>query len=287
MVSFREFVNAFREVGVNPGQPVIIHASLSAVGEIRGGAETVLGALLSLAGGVMAPTFTYKTMIIPEVGPPDNAIVYGSGKAHNRMAEFFQEDMPADPLMGILAEIVRRHPEARRSSHPILSFAGIRVEKALEAQTLDQPMAPIGVLAEQNALVLLLGVNHTVNTSIHYAECLAGRKQFIRWALTPQGVRECPRFSGCSDGFEQAAPLLQPFTREAAVGQTTLKAVQLAPMIAAITDLIRREPLALLCGKNDERCEAVRRWVEENSDGKAHLPAGMGPDEISGDSTDV
>ncbi len=47
MISFREFVNAFREVGLNPDQPVIVHASLSAVGEIRGGAETVLGALLS------------------------------------------------------------------------------------------------------------------------------------------------------------------------------------------------------------------------------------------------
>lgn len=262
MISFRDFVNAFREVGLNPGQPVIVHASLSAVGEVRGGAETVLGALLSMAKGVMAPTFTYKTMIIPEVGPENNAVQYGTGKDLNRMAEFYLPDMPADPLMGVLPEKIRTHPEARRSFHPLLSFSGINVDEALDAQTIEEPLAPVGVLARQNGIVLLIGVNHTVNTSIHYAERLAGRKQFIRWALTPHGVRECPGFGGCSDGFEQAAPYLEPVTRTTKIGGATMRAVQLDPMIQTIVEIIKKQPLALLCGKTDERCESVRRALQ-------------------------
>lgn len=261
MVSFREFVNAFREVGLNPGQPVIVHASLSSIGEVRGGVEALLGALLSMSNGLMAPTFTYKTMIIPEVGPDNNAADYGSGKDSNRLAEFFRPDIPADPMMGILPETIRRHPGAKRSSHPILSFAGIGVDTALDAQTLNEPLAPIRMLCEQNAIVLLVGVNHTVNTSIHYAERLAGRKQFVRWALTPQGILECPGFSGCSDGFEQAAAYLSPITRTAQIGSATLRAVLLAPMIQTISELIKKQPLALLCHKADTRCEAVRRAV--------------------------
>ncbi len=277
MISFREFVHAFREAGLNPDQPVIVHASLSSIGEIRGGAETVLGALLSMAKGVMAPTFTYKTMIIPEVGPEDNACNYGSGKDQNRLAEFFLPEMPADPLMGALAETIRKHPGARRSNHPLLSFAGINVTEALSAQTLEEPMAPIGVLARQNGVVLLIGVNHTVNTSIHYAERLAGRKQFVRWALTPQGVRECPGFGGCSDGFEQAAAYLEPFTRTAQIGAATMRAIQLNPMIQALVDLLKMEPFALLCGKTDERCESVRRSL--------HAPLILDIEETQGDPT--
>ncbi len=264
MISYREFINAFREIGLNTGQPVIVHAALSSVGEIRGGAETVLGALLSVTKGLMAPTFTYKTMIVPEVGPEDNAYAYGTGKDHNRMAEFFHPDMPADPLMGVLPETIRKHPNAQRSNHPILSFAGIHVEEALRAQTLEEPLAPIRVLTGQNGMVVLIGVNHTVNTSIHYAERLAGRKQFIRWALTPQGVRECPRFNGCSDGFEQAAAHLEPYTRSTPIGQATLHSIQLSPMIKTLTDLIRQQPLALLCGKSDERCESVRENIRRS-----------------------
>ena len=259
MVSFREFVEAFREVELNPGQPVIVHASLSSVGEIRGGAETVLGALLSLSKGVMAPTFTYKTMITPEIGPEENAIAYGTGKDKNRLAEFFHPDMPADPMMGILPETIRKHPNARRSIHPILSFAGVNVDEAIQSQTLEEPLAPIGKLTEQNGIVLLIGVNHTVKHQHPLCRRKAGRKQFIRWALTPQGVRECPRFQGCSDGFEQAAPYLSAYTRTTTLGNATLKAVSLTPMIQILTDLTQKQPLALLCNKGDERCEAVRQ----------------------------
>ncbi len=271
MVTFREFVNAFRELKLDPSQPVIVHASLSAVGEIRGGAEAVLGALLPLVKGVMAPAFTYKTMIVPETGPEDNAYPYGSGKNQNYLAEYFLPEMPVDPSMGWLAETIRRHPGASRSIHPILSFCGINTAHLLATQTLEDPLAPIGALAEENGTVLLIGVNHTVNTSIHYAEKIAGRKQFIRWALTPQGVRECPGFPGCSDGFEQAAAYLQPVTRTARVGTAPLRAISLAPMLTILRDLLQEQPLALLCSSKDERCEAVRHSV-----GLLYPKVGMG-----------
>jgi aminoglycoside 3-N-acetyltransferase len=259
MISFRDFVNAYRELGLSTTQPVIVHASLSSIGEIRGGAETVLGALLPAVKGVMAPTFTFKTMITPEVGPPDNAIEYGTGKDSNRLAEFFQPELPADPLMGLLPETLRKQAQACRSNHPILSFAGIGVERALEAQTIDDPLEPIRILAEDNGAVLLIGVDHSVNTSIHYAEKLAGRKQFVRWALTPQGIRECPGFPGCSNGFDQATATLSHFTRSVRLGGASLRLVPLTALLETLTDLLRREPYALLCQREDCRCAAVRQ----------------------------
>ena len=49
---------------------VIAHASLKAFGHIEGGAETMLNALLDSVRGIIMPTFTYMTMLNPEVGPP-------------------------------------------------------------------------------------------------------------------------------------------------------------------------------------------------------------------------
>src|SRR5512139_555194 len=85
-------------------QPVIVHASLKAFGYIQGGADTLVRALVETTAGLIAPTFTYKTMITPEVGPPNNAISYGGDPHLNTLAESFRPDMPADPLMGILPE---------------------------------------------------------------------------------------------------------------------------------------------------------------------------------------
>lgn len=195
------------------GRPIIAHASLKSFGYVEGGAPTVVEALVESLGRVMMPTHTYKTMITPRDGPPDNGIIYGEFQDLNRMAEFWSPDMPADPLMGAIPEALRLYPGATRSMHPILSFAGVGVDDALAAQTLDNPFAPIGLLAEQNGWVLLMGVSHQANTSVHYAEKLAGRKSFIRWALTLQGIIACPGFPPCSGGFLPLEQALEPFTR--------------------------------------------------------------------------
>lgn len=260
VTSFRELVYALRSLGVDRGRPVIAHASLSAFGKVNGGAETLLGAMLASFGRVMMPAFTYKTMIVPEVGPPNNALMYGGGRDQNRMAEFFHPDMPVDRLIGAVAETLRRSSLARRSSHPILSFTGIGVDDALGAQTLAEPLAPIGKLIEAGGWVLLLGVDHTVNTSIHYAEHLAGRASFVRWALTPEGVVECPGFPGCSQGFQALVPDLEGVIRRAHAGQATLQAVPLVALTERVRSRLADDPLALLCDSEScLRCNAMRK----------------------------
>jgi aminoglycoside 3-N-acetyltransferase len=259
-LSYRDLIAGFRKLELDPQVPYIAHASLSAFGRINGGAETLLGAVLACFPRLMAPTFTYATMLVPETGPENNAIQYGSAKDNNRMAEFFHPDLPADRLMGALAEALRRHPRAQRSAHPILSFAGVGVDAALRVQNLEEPLAPIRALGEEEGWVLLLGVNHTTNTSIHFAEQTAGRRGFVRWALTPRGAKACPRFPGCSDGFEAIVPHLEGSIREVQVGGALAQAVPLGDLVRAVTRKIAQEPEALLCGRpNCPRCDEYRR----------------------------
>lgn len=239
--------------------PVVIHASLSAFGRVEGGAQHVVGALLDAWRSVVAPVFTYKTMIIPEVGPAENGIQYGSGAQRNRLAEFYRPDMPADRLIGAIAETLRRHPQAQRSRHPILSFTGVNAAPILSAQTLVDPLAPLRMLHEADGWVILMGVDHAVNTSIHYAEKLAGRQAFMRWALTTQGVVACPQFPGCSDGFDALAPTLEQVTRRVQIGRAYVQAVSIEDVILATSAQLQNNPLALLCDRSYcERCEAQR-----------------------------
>jgi aminoglycoside 3-N-acetyltransferase len=175
-------------------------------------------------------------------------------------------DLPADRQMGRTAEALRRYPRARRTAHPIQSFAGVYAEKFLAAQTLKHPLGPIAALAEADGYILLLGVDHTVNTSIHYAELLAGRKQFIRWALLPDRILECPGFPGDSAGFEAIAPDLVNDIRLVKVGEGIIQAVPLRPLISAVHACIEADPLALLCDRSDcLRCDAVRELVRHSS----------------------
>jgi len=258
MITFEDLKAALEslDLGETPG---IVHASIKSFGAIEGGTEAVLGALLTVLDGLLMPTFTYKTMITPEIGPPNNGLTYGKHRDLNRMAEPFRHSMPADRLMGILPEKLRNYPGAILTAHPILSFVGVGVNDALLAQTLYDPFAPIGVLAKRDGWVLLLGVDHTVNTSIHYAEKLAGRCQFVRWALMKKRIIECPGFPGCSDGFEAIRPDIEDITRYVQFGNSFIEAIPLQPLLQAVEIRIKEDPLALLCQRDEcERCDAVR-----------------------------
>jgi len=274
MVSFRDLQAALRRLEIDPVRPVIAHASLSAFGKVLGGAETVLGALLAVFPTLVMPAFTYKTMLTPEEGPPHNAIEYGTEYDRNRMAEFYRPSMPVDRLIGAVSEALRNHPKAQRSTHPILSFCGIQAESFLSAQTCEEPLAPIRLLTERGGWVLLLGVDHTVNTSIHFGERRAGRAGFVRWALTPKGVRECPGFPGCSDGFGQLAHRLEAITRSTQAGAAQIQALPLRDLIEITRRTVSDDPQALLCNRSYcERCQEVRNRVLHQPLKLANYPA--------------
>ncbi len=114
MLGYPELKSAFEELNLFD-KPVIAHTSLKKFGAIRGGAETVLSAVLETMGGLIVPAFTYMTMVTPEVGPPNNGITYGSDRDNNKRAEPFRLDMPPDKMMGIFP--ARRHPVSRRPPH--------------------------------------------------------------------------------------------------------------------------------------------------------------------------
>jgi aminoglycoside 3-N-acetyltransferase len=259
MLTFNDLIVAFETLGLQK-KPVIAHASLSAFGTIQGGADSVITSLSYATGSFIMPTHTYKTMVTPNSGPANNGINYSRGQQWNRLAEPFTGDMPADRMMGAIPEAMRHWPEARRSMHPILSFGGFRAEKILQTQTIEEPLAPLRALVEQDGWVMLLGVDHTTNTSIHFAEKLAGRKQFVRWALTQNGTLACPGFPGCSAGFQAIEPEVRIFTKSVKVGNAMVLALPLRALMVRVIEMIKKDKYALLCNRSDcERCSEVRK----------------------------
>jgi aminoglycoside 3-N-acetyltransferase len=275
MVGYRDLVLGLRRLELPRSVPVLVHSSLSAFGQVRMGAQGVVGALLNHFESVLAPAFTYDTMVVPPAGPDGNGLEYTLDPEANAWVEFFRPNLPADKRMGVIAETLRAFPRSSRSSHPILSFTGVNADAALAIQTLGEPLAPIAYLADNDGWVLLLGVPHTANTTIHLGERLAGRKTFVRYALMPDPdrVAACPSFPACSDGFESVRPLVARFTRVTKIGAALIEALPMVELVSAVRRLVEKDPLALLCNKPDcPRCLAVRAHVRA-SGGASARPA--------------
>jgi aminoglycoside 3-N-acetyltransferase len=265
MIQQDELIASLKRLEIDRAKPVIAHGSLSAFGYVEGGAHTIVEVLISVFQKLIMPTFTYQTMVIPELGPADNAIEYGGGQVQNSQAEFFRPDMPTHLKMGAIVENFRMHTDVHRTMHPILSFSGYHAEEFLKNQTIANPLETINALWKAEGWVILLGVDQRSNTSIHYGEQLAGRNQFIRWALTPGGVIECPQIPGCSFGFNAILSHIQSSIHEAKVNNTQIQAIPLGNLIPTTRDMILKDPLALLCERPKcESCQAIRTALQTN-----------------------
>jgi len=266
MLSYHDITVGLEKLGLNRSTPVLAHIAPANLGEIRGGIDTLLGALLATIDNVMMPSFTYATMVTPEKGPQENFLQYGSGHASNLNASIFTHKLPCDLPDNAAYEALRIYPNTLRSNHPIFSFCGLGLDIALVDQTPQDLYAPIRKLMELKGWVALIGAKPSDNFSLHYAEHLAGRKQFIRWALTEAGVQECPDFPGCPNGFHKINYYLQDELRVAIVGDSHWYAVPLKILIDSAVALIREDPFALLCNSlSCPRCNLVRKRIKSQT----------------------
>lgn len=70
LIKKSDILTALHSLGVHPGQSLIVHTSLSSIGYVIGGAQTVIEALIETVGPdgtIMMPTQSWKNLD-PEVG---------------------------------------------------------------------------------------------------------------------------------------------------------------------------------------------------------------------------
>jgi aminoglycoside 3-N-acetyltransferase len=246
--------SALEDLGVG-GQVAIAHTSLSAFGYVEGGAQGMGEALVSSLRTLLMPAFTYYTLVWPpERAQPD----WPQPPPRSRVA--FCQDSRISPDIGRVAQWLADQPGRLRSAHPALSFAAIGpdAENLLRGQTLENPYGPIGELYRLDGLVILLGVDHRSNTSMHYGEYLAGQALLPRYVMVGEEVRET-YFPNCSAAFDRIAPLLSG--RSLRLEQGRIAVFRVREVVDTTTEVILRDPEALLCNYLGCRCQQVRTLV--------------------------
>ena len=165
-----------RALGVTPGMVVFVHSSLSAMGWVCGGPVAVILALqeaLGPDGTLVMPTHTsdltepsrWENPPVPESWWP---VIRESMPA-------FDPDLTPTRAMGVIPETFRKQAGVLRSDHPHVSVCarGPRAQEITADHSLANGLgedSPLGRLYDLHAHVLLLGVGHERNTSMHLAE---------------------------------------------------------------------------------------------------------------------
>ncbi|WP_135825432.1 aminoglycoside N(3)-acetyltransferase [Halorussus ruber] len=207
----------FRNLGVEAGDTLLVHSSMSSLGWVAVGPTTVVDALMEVVT-------TDGTLVMPA---HSGQYTDPEGWEHPPVPDDWVEEIrasrpPFRPAvtptrgMGAIGETFRTYPEARRSRHPIYSFSawGADAEEIVADHAYDHGLgekSPLAAVYDREGTILMLGTGHETNTSLHLAEHRADREQEIVTQSAPvldengeRVMREFEELDYNSDDFPEA-----------------------------------------------------------------------------------
>lgn len=157
MYTKEELCNQLKQMGLKEDDTVLIHSSMKAIGQVEGGADTVLDVWQEYfdKGLLLLPTHTWANV------NADNPVY---------------DPVNTDSCVGLLTNMFRRRKGVVRSLHPTHSMAayGLKAAEYVEGEEYhNTPCTPGGCydrLRQRRGKILLVGVGHERNTFIHSVE---------------------------------------------------------------------------------------------------------------------
>ncbi|MBO7214431.1 MAG: AAC(3) family N-acetyltransferase [Clostridia bacterium] len=160
MNSFKVLVKDLKRLGLKKGDVVIVHSSLSAMGNVDGGANTVIDALLKVLGKkgtLLFPAFSYTPCL------------------QTKKWDYYT----TPSCVGTIPETFRKRKGVLRSVHPTHSvcalgkFASEMVSNHYKDDTPVGENSPFRQLSKRNGKILMLGCSLHSNSFMHGVEEMA------------------------------------------------------------------------------------------------------------------
>jgi aminoglycoside N3'-acetyltransferase len=233
-------------LGVERGGVLLVHTSYRAVRPVEGGPQGLIQALRDALG-------PQGTLVMPSWGSDDDS-------------PFDPKGSPAAADLGVVAQTFWRLPGVRRSAH-LFAFAAVGPEAdRIVADPLPLPPhipeSPVGRVHELDGQVLLLGVNHDANTTLHLAELVARVPYRVRKHCTVlqngRPVRlEYQENDHCCQRFILADHWLRSRgqQQEGVVGHGVARLVRSRNIVAVACERLSQDPLVFLQGSGCAECD--------------------------------
>ncbi len=195
-----------RSLGLQADDTILMHSSLSSLGYVEGGADTVIDTLLAVLSA--------GTLLIP-------ALSFDRVTAENPV--FSITETPS--CVGAISETFRKRPGVIRSLHPTHSVCGMGkyaaeiLSQHRDTATPAGDKSPFALLPKYGGKILMLGCGLRPNTSMHAVEertypwyLMKEEKTVFRLVeeggMVTEKAYACHNFKGVAQRYDRVADLM-------------------------------------------------------------------------------
>ena len=247
-------IDQLHALGVEPGDVLLVHSSFRAVRPVEGGPQGVVDALLGAVGAT-------GTVVTPSWSSDNDQ-------------PFDSTTTPAAADLGVIADTFWRQPGTVRSTQPFACAAHGPHGQRITSDPLPLPPhrleSPVGRVWELDGKILLLGVGHDSDTTIHLAEVMAQVPYGVpKHVVDMRGGRPvrvdyrendhcCQRFTLADEWLRERG-----LQREGRVGNAQARLVRSRDVVDVVMEQLRRDPTIFLHPRSSgcEECEEAWRSV--------------------------
>lgn len=252
-VTKEQIVSDLQRLGLKRGDLVNVKASLSSMGKVKGGAKTVIDAILEVIGeeGTLMSEAFISTFLFP-LTKKQKSIVSSDA-------------LPT--YAGAVAATMTKYPNSFRSLHPVQKFVaiGAKAKELMHNHTADTyAYDPLRVMAEEKGVnlriggldkVVGVGTTHVAigltrlrqkrfKRGIYYIDANGEKKLFVsNWA------------SGCDEGFNNLFPIYHKanaIIAEGKVGEAESMITDMKKTLDIEVSELKKNPRFFMC--NDPSC---------------------------------
>lgn len=251
-------VRQLLDLGVEPGGVLLVHTSFRSIRPIEGGPDGLIAALREAVG-------PEGTLVMPSWTSDDHAV-------------FDRTRTPAAPDLGIVAVRFWQMPGVERSDHPFaFAAAGPRAEEILRDPLPippHVPASPVGRVRDADGQVLLLGVEHDADTTIHLAELEAVVPYRRRKSITIERAGRpfrleygendhcCEKFRLVGDWLDQ-----EGLQSTGPIGSGTGRLSRSTDVVRVVVDRLTQDPMTFLHPRGSSCRQCQEAWHSTTESG--------------------
>ncbi len=244
-----QLIQQILDLGVQPGGILVVHTSFSKVKPVENGPLGLIEALQT----ALTPA---GTLVMPSMSWEDDDI--------------FDDNTTPCPEMGIVSDTFWRLPGVLRSDNAhAFAAIGPLAARIVAHHPIDAPHgldSPVGRVYELGGRILLLGVDHDSNTTIHLAESLAGvryrRKKYLTILkngkpsqLHYEEIDHCCQNFNLVDGWLDEKGL----QRKGKIGHADARLIRSQDVVETVMQRLRENETTFLHPEGvDEECDDAR-----------------------------